>query len=312
MKSSINHLITHSGWFHADDACAAAILMRLYPTADLVRTRDMARIDHLGATGIVFDVGWRHDPEARRFDHHQPGAPQRPDGTRYSAVGLVWQHYGRDWIRSIGIEDESIEAVWAKLDQEMILPIDLVDNGQLAPADIGVTQRLSLVSLIDGMNPNFDEDPEISGARFLEATGLMANAMESRARGLAAGLRAERLVGEIIQAQWGDPILVLPVKMPFQSAVRQAGADHVTFIIAPSLSGGCGIEGMALAEGSYSLRRDLPEAWAGLSDRDLEEACGVAGARFCHRGRFYAVADTAEAAVAMARLALIEDLSPSP
>lgn len=311
MTAEIRYLITHSGWFHADDACATAILVRLYPKAEIVRTRDVAQIDALSQTGIVYDVGWRHDPEARRFDHHQPGAAQRPDGTPYSAVGLVWQHYGRAWLEKICVGKENIEKIWNTLDQEMILPIDLIDNGHLAPSDIGVTQRLSLVSLIDSMNPNFDEDPAIAGARFLDATWLMKEAMESRARSLAASLRAERLVSQEIKAQWGDPVLLLAQKMPFQSAVRATGADHVRFIIAPSASGGWGIEGMPVEENSYQLRQDLPSAWAGLLDAEIEKASGVIGARFCHRGRFYAVAETADAAVAMAHLALVEDPSPT-
>ena len=50
----------------------------------------------------------------------------------------------------------------------------------------------------------------------------------------------------------------------------------------------------------------LPQAWAGLTDAALEQASGVPGARFCHNGRFIAVAATREAVLEMARIAVSE------
>jgi uncharacterized UPF0160 family protein len=43
-----------------------------------------------------------------------------------------------------------------------------------------------------------------------------------------------------------------------------------------------------------------------LTNGDLEAACGVKGASFCHNGRFVAAARTREAALAMAELAVNE------
>ena len=57
------------------------------------------------------------------------------------------------------------------------------------------------------------------------------------------------------------------------------------------------------------MRADLPAAWAGLTDKDLEAVCGVEGATFCHNGRFVAAAKTRDAALAMAELAVKEALS---
>ncbi|MFC7611862.1 MYG1 family protein [Teichococcus aestuarii] len=50
----------------------------------LTRTRDAAII---AAADIVWDVGARYDAEARRFDHHQRGAPTRADGTPTAPPG---------------------------------------------------------------------------------------------------------------------------------------------------------------------------------------------------------------------------------
>lgn len=67
--------------------------------------------------------------------------------------------------------------------------------------------------------------------------------------------------------------------------------------------------GIRRAEDGFELRADLPAAWAGLANGELEAACGVEGASFCHNGRFIAAARTREAALAMAELAVEEALS---
>jgi len=50
----------------------------------------------------------------------------------------------------------------------------------------------------------------------------------------------------------------------------------------------------------------LPKSWAGKRDRELEKITGVAGAIFCHRNLFLAVAKTKEAILQLAELALKE------
>ncbi len=57
---------------------------------------------------------------------------------------------------------------------------------------------------------------------------------------------------------------------------------------------------------TFESRADLPESWAGLTDAALETACGVSGAKFCHNARFIAVAETREAVLAMAAIAVAE------
>ena len=66
-----------------------------------------------------------------------------------------------------------------------------------------------------------------------------------------------------------------------------------------------------LGEDTFDSRADLPAAWAGLTDAALEAACGVKGAKFCHNGRFIAVADSREAIWQMAERAVAEALAAS-
>lgn len=63
-------LATHSGTFHADDVFGVGVLMGVFPSHTLVRTRKQALIDQ---ADFVVDVGGIWDAATGRFDHHQRG-----------------------------------------------------------------------------------------------------------------------------------------------------------------------------------------------------------------------------------------------
>ncbi|WP_019615699.1 MYG1 family protein [Psychromonas ossibalaenae] len=99
-------LVTHNGTFHADEVSAVALLHVYgiidYPSLNIIRTREM---DVINQADIVLDVGGIHDPDKRRFDHHQIV------NGRVSSAGLVWQ-----WIKQQGGEvnrqiDRFVDAV---------------------------------------------------------------------------------------------------------------------------------------------------------------------------------------------------------
>jgi len=96
--------------------------------------------------------------------------------------------------------------------------------------------------------------------------------------------------------------------MPFRAAIEKAGADHLLFVVHPREKDWC-LTGIRRGEDGFELRADLPAAWAGLTNEDLEAASGIKGATFCHNGRFIAAAKTREAALAMADIAVAEALA---
>ncbi|RZA12254.1 MAG: MYG1 family protein, partial [Proteobacteria bacterium] len=99
---TIAHLVTHSGGFHADEVLSSVVLTRLFPQAQLVRSRARDWLTP-APNRIIYDVGGAYDAAANIFDHHQRGAPSREDGQPYSSFGLVWRHYGRDYLASFGM-----------------------------------------------------------------------------------------------------------------------------------------------------------------------------------------------------------------
>jgi uncharacterized UPF0160 family protein len=300
-----NFLVTHSGGFHADEVLSTVILTRLYPDARLIRSRAPEWIS-AGDDRIIFDVGGRYDPEAGVFDHHQRGAPTRDDGQPYSSFGLIWKQFGRVYLAQQGVPDQFAEAVHASFDASFVLPIDLIDNGALSPDSAGVLGPLSLPSLLETLKPPFDEtDREATDRAFHGAVSIARAFVEAKISQIHAKLRAEALVLEAIAAAGEGRVLGLRTGMPFRSAIVKAGADHLLFLVHPRETDWC-LTGIRRSEEGFDLRANLPAAWAGLSGAALEAATGVAGASFCHNGRFIAAAATRDAALALAALAVKE------
>lgn len=299
-------LVTHSGGFHADELLSSVILTRLFPQAKIVRSRAPAWITP-AADRIIYDVGGSYDAPAGIFDHHQRGAPLRDDGQPFSSFGLIWKHFGRDYLAAFGVPTDHVDAVHASFDTGFVLPIDLVDNGAHSPS--GPMAGLTLSALLETLKPVFDEaDPDADERQFHVALGIARSFVEANIAGRAAKLRAESIVRQAIDATGSGRVLELPMGMPFRPAIIKAGADHLLFVVHPREKDWC-LTTIRSGDEGFDVRADLPAAWAGLTNADLEAVSGVVGASFCHNGRFVAAANTRTAILAMADLAVSEALS---
>ena len=305
-------LVTHSGKFHCDEAFAHAVLQLALglhrPGEDytLVRTRKQELID---AGDIVWDVGLVYDPAANRFDHHQRGAPLRPDGTPYSSAGLVWQVYGERAVAALlpnGDAAQFAPTIAATIDSSMVRRIDELDNGVSGAGPV-VNDSLGLAALIGDCNPSWD-DPSANGptagdAAFLEATALAAAVLRRRVDGVRSRLAAEAIVLAAHKACDDERILVLDQGMPWKNAAFAHNLP-LLFTVSPASNGNWMIDTMPPEPGSFAQRLPLPEAWAGLQGEELAAASGVADAVFVHVRRFVGAARSREGAIAMARGAI--------
>lgn len=305
-ETPISFLVTHSGGFHADELLSSVILTRLFPQARIVRSRD-ADWTTSGPDRIVYDVGRDYDPARRIYDHHQRNPPVREDGQPFSSFGLIWRHYGRDYLRASAVAEADLDGIHAGFDADFVLPVDLMDNGALSPATAGpLLSGLTLPVLLETLKPVFDEtDPGAEDRAFGAALAIARAFVEANIARKTAKLRAEAIVLNAIAQAGTGRVLELPMGMPFRSAIDKAGADHLLFVIHPRDTD-WSLSGIRRASDGFEQRADLPLAWAGLTDAALEAASGVEGARFCHNGRFIAVAATREAILRMAGLAVAE------
>ncbi|SDW95857.1 MYG1 family protein [Roseicitreum antarcticum] len=306
---TITHLVTHSGGFHADELLSSVILTRLFPDAEVIRSRDKAWITP-GAARIIYDVGGQFDADAQIFDHHQRPNPLREDGQPYSSFGLIWAQYGRDYLRAMAVPERDAEAIHGAFDRGFVLPVDLIDNGAVNAAEAGpLFAGLTLPVLLESLKAVFDDHEEGADDRaFMEALPVARAFVEAQVRRKAAKFRAEAMVMTAIEAAGAGRVLELPMGMPFRAGVEQAGADHLLFVIHPRGTDWT-LTTIRTGDDTFDNRADLPAAWAGLTDGALEAVSGVKGAKFCHNGRFIAVAATRAAVLAMADIAVSEALA---
>lgn len=302
---TITHLITHSGGFHADELLSSVILTKLFPNAELLRTRDRDWLKP-SPDKIIYDVGGDYNADNHIYDHHQRPGPLRQDGQPYSSFGLIWAHYGQDYLKAMNVPEADIKTIHHAFDEEFVLPIDLLDNGAMEPSVAGPLSILTLPSLFDMMKPVFDNSSaNATDDAFLQALSIARIFVEASITDRAAVLRAKSIVNDAIAKAGKSQILELPMGMPYLSALRASGADHLLFMVAPR-GDDWTINGIKLNNDTFDQRADLPASWAGLTDADLETASGVEGAIFCHNARFIAVANSRDAIIKMANIAVKE------
>jgi uncharacterized UPF0160 family protein len=306
-------LATHSGKFHCDEVFAYAVLRLALglnaPGQDhvLLRTRKAELIE---TADIVWDVGFTFDAEANRFDHHQRGAPLRPDGTPFSSAGLIWQFHGERAVAALLQPSGSTAfaaAIAAELDDSLVRRIDENDNGVAADGPVR-RDSLGLAALVGDFNPTWD-DPAGSGptagdAAFLEAATMVAGILRRRVEGLRARLAAEASVLAAHKASEEPRILVLDRGMPWKNVVFSHDLP-VLFTVSPASNGNWMVDTVPPEPGSFDQRMPLPEAWAGLQAEDLAAKSGIEDAVFVHLRRFVGAAKSRAGALALARKSLL-------
>lgn len=322
-------LVTHSGSFHCDEVFGYAILLRaldpdVLAASTLVRTRDPAVI---GQADIAWDVGATYDPARGRFDHHQKGAPVRPDGQPYSSAGLLWAAYGRAALcRMMGCEPGAplAERVWRVVDEQVVRLVDLADNGRRPVPDHGdpdadrmarVAEGMTLPFLVDVLNLPWDAEvadrPAAEDARFLEAVGHVGSFLDGRVDHIRSQVAAYDAVVTAHAASADPRVLELPKGMPWHGPAFEADLP-VLFAVYPDKGGDAWmVNCMPPEPGSFGQRLPLPEAWAGLRDGALAAVSGIPDAVFCHLNRFICGARSREGALAMAGAAIALGHAPA-
>lgn len=274
-------IATHNGPFHADDVMAVALLRTFWRAdAAVVRSRDPQVLD--GADAVV-DVGGIFDPEARRFDHHQASY----EGPRSSA-GMVL-----DWLEAQGAVDTTLAA---SLRKGCVDYVDAVDNGRTAP-DASVPCFARMVDALNQPASSLEEfDAAFEGASRIAGT-LLAGWLAEHEKVAQARRTVDSAMKDAVAA--GRNVLFFDAYVSWKKPYFELGGEtHPTeFVLFPGTDGSWRIVAIPPELGAFEQKRSLPEAWAGLTDEDLEAVTGIPGSVFCHKNRFIAVFQTREGAL---------------
>jgi len=280
---------THNGTFHADEVMSTAVMdvaiNCLSDGIELVRTRDP---EILSKAFTVYDVGGEYNDREFRFDHHQKETPLRSDGSPYSSAGLIWKHFGEQFLTlhpvTKGLSQDQKQMVWRDVDEKIMRKIDLADNGK---GEMGA-DVISLQHIISSFNPSWDEDIDEDLA-FLKAVEVARSFIDRSLIRLASKSKVKDLV-EGADRLFDKKVLVLEKFIPWQDIVMEDERyDDLLFVIFPDKSGQWRVQCIPPSKDKpFEQRQPLKKEWAGLRGDELSNIAGVPGCVFCHPGRFIA------------------------
>ena len=269
--------ITHNGTMHADDVFATAFLEMYLGNIKVFRT---SSIDFKSISDgvFVYDVG------RGKYDHHQLDALKRDNGILYSSLGLLWRDFGRDFLIKRGFSN--IEELFLGIDTDFIEGIDADDNGVFPKIEASYKVK-TLPSIIKIFNPSFDSYENENG-QFLKAVSLAKMIWEEEILYIKGKVISDKKMRNILdKIDAKTKYLILDEYLPYEEALlTHESAGNILFVAFPSNRGGYAIKTVPKAIDDHNARMDFPVEWAGLQNRELEEASGILGLRFCHSSRF--------------------------
>lgn len=319
--TSTTSIATHSGSFHADDVFGVGVLMGVFPSHSLIRTRKQELID---AADFVVDVGGTWDAAAGRFDHHQRGFDgarpahevdgQTQPGVGYASAGLVWAAHGHDYVQAWAstqghkLNAQAVDDTVRSIDHSLVQYLDIVDTGQgdVSPGIFGLSSLIAQLNThwMEEKGMGHDTKAQLQETRFREAIAITCKFLDHAISKKVAQICAVDTVRAAPRLVGGKVLHLLEGGMPWTRVVVDE-MPEVMFVIYPDSDGDqYQIKTVPVEPGSFTARLDLPKSWAGLRDQELAAVTGVEDSVFCHLNLFIGGARSFNGAVRLAELAL--------
>ncbi len=291
---------THSGIFHCDEVVGMAILEMAFmeDLLHVIRTRNPTILQTLD---MVIDIG------GGKFDHHMTGFDKcRATGEKYASAGLVWDKFAEAAILNVCYVDNIptsriiLQIIKEQIDREIIIPVDLEDNGN----DIG-THTFSFIPtyLPSYLDTKQDYDMAFSKAERI-TYDILKHIIKDKAVKLVTAKELQRKCSEV-----SNGILEISAQtVPWLEIITQYNQSNdfkIKFVIFPYPSGGWAAQCVPPSdEEKFKQLIPFPKEWAGGTEKTLPEISGITGATFCHNGLFFARANTKADIVEMCQFAI--------
>lgn len=277
--------ITHAGTMHADEVFATAFLDLYNKDIEVMRVSEIEKAK-IRKDAIVYDIG------RGKFDHHQEDAKVRENGIKYSSLGLLFEEFGKDYLKQEKIED--IDEVYVGMEKELIEAIDAIDNG-VFPEIVAPYKVKTISDIIKLFNPSFGSN-EKEEEQFIKAVEVAKQIWQETLYSVIGKVKAKKIVLEKIKNEKKD-YLELEEYLPYEETLlKTEEGDHLLFVMYPSNRGGYGIKTIKKSLEDKTDRMLFPESWAGLENKELEKVSNIKDISFCHSGRFLVTCKTKEAA----------------
>jgi hypothetical protein len=221
-------VVTHGGRAHLDETLGCHVLKYVLGEIEIQRTEDP---DLMEAADYLLDTGKRYNPAAGQFDHHYPTRrlPSPPKDRRapYATIGLIWDYYGRLYLRNILEDDRNnwedllaplapdtaqslIDRVHSKVDYEIVTLVDAWDNGRI-PKDTTVLPAQWLAAAME-----FDDVVQFAGGAFRRRCWMLLTQYFDELR-----LLDDRVEGEDRYWMFGENLVILCPRRVETAAVKK-------------------------------------------------------------------------------------------
>lgn len=288
MTQDIFKIGTHNGLHHPDDVFACQILYGINDNAVIIRTRDPKELE---ACDVLVDIGGIYDSEKGKFDHHQKNGPTREDGIPYSACGLVWKHYGRDYIlhQYADLSSDLVDRIFEKIDGDIILFIDKVDNQIIRPEITSIGEYIIMTNN-GGTLKAFDKAMDI-------ARGYLAVSIE-KAREYA--INENYLIALAKESRSNKLNYIIADREVDVNCLKEK--EGIDYAIYPSYDGRTVmIKCLPYDNNPVEIRHPFRQEYRGLRSEDLKTT-GIDGITFVHHRGFCGGAKTIDDAIKMISL----------
>ena len=277
--------ITHSGTMHADEIFSTAFLDLYKKDIKVFRVFEINESDYPNKT--IYDVG------RGKFDHHQVTARVRDNGIKYSSFGLLFEKYGKDYLKELNID--SIDLVYDEIVSDLVLQIDAIDNGEFPKIEARYKVK-TLSDVFKLFNPSFKAYQD-ENAQFIKAVNLAKIILEEEIVYCNGKVIAKNMVLDKVR-ETNKNYIILDEYMPYEETILNSEESaNIYFVIYPSNRGGYGIKTIPKSNMDKTARCEIPIEWAGKSGEELEKVAKINDLSFCHIGRFIISTKTLEAAV---------------
>lgn len=296
---------THSGIFHCDEIVATAILSLLYETEQEIKVLRSRDIKYLKDNcNILVDIG------GEEFDHHQKGGNgKRINGISYASAGLVWKAFGKSLImKKYGniFDDNEINNIFNMMDENIIQKVDMEDNG--------VSNIVHDFSFINKFLPTWVDDNPDYDIEFMKVLNITKDILDSNIKNVVATyLGRKDFVNRVNNVLYRyKNMLIIPTQtypwVDMSIEYNEISEDKIDFVVFPYPSGGFAIQCVPPSfENKFGQRIRLPKAWAGET-KNLSKLSGVESAILCHKGLFFARAETLSDILLMGDIATYNNL----
>ncbi len=237
------------------------------------------RLWHVASMFVMW--GGIYDPSKKKFDHHQ---------TSYtgplSSAGMVWKYF-----QDTGIINP---AMYRYLNGILIQGIDAHDNGvvEIESGFFSFSQVVSNFLPIEG-----NACPKAFQETFLSAFDFVYYQLQQLQKKYLYTQSCKEKVKQCMEKS--KLALVFDESIPWMDNFFELGGEgHPALYVVMPTGIHWKVRGIPPSvRDKMRVRRPLPEEWAGLHEKELQKKTGIAGAIFCHKGRFISIWQTREDAM---------------